>query len=92
MSAADATFSLESGGLKKEPRELGCVQMQFDGTMKLMLRASTQGRGVLISSHPSVPSLVLCACVQPRLWAGSTPHFPVLGEVVSAAFAPSDDS
>lgn len=70
MLAANATFSLESGGQKNEARELGSVQMQIDGTMKLILRASTQGTAVLIFSRLSTPSLALDACVQLKLCAG----------------------
>lgn len=84
MSAADATFSLESGGQEKEPGEVRCectvyVGMQFDGTMKLMLKASTQGRGGPIPSHLSTPSLVL-ACLCPAkagCWGSGLAALPI---------------
>lgn len=71
MSAAGATFSLESGGQKKGLRELKCVQIQFDGTMKLMLRANTQGRGGPISSLPGAGLPVYSQDWVLGQWAGS---------------------
>lgn len=80
--------------LERQGASALCVCMQPDGTMKLILRASTQGRAGPVPSHPPTLFLVMTSCAQARLGARALgwhrSHFPVCDEAVSAPVALPD--